>query len=607
MLHVSFVPEVETGPPVILVHSLFEELNRGRAIGARLGRWLAGQGRALHVLDVAGTGDSFGRLETASPLAWQADLAALARQLDAGQGVDWLAFRAGALWLPQVSVCGDFPLRNLHLLNPVLNGKTFLTQFLRLRVAAARFEGREETVASLRALAEAQGAVEVAGYRLGAGLISELDALELCVPQGGGVCNLVEVAAGPGAPGVPFARLLEKASAGGWQTAYTRVEDLKFWMSQELCPAAALVETLGASVIEETARSGAGANSAPAPHSHPDPGAAQVPQTSTKAIADDATATATATATSGAPVDWATAEPPEDAPHASARRALSFRCADSDLLGMLHTKAPQPEHPTRVARTGVVVVVGGPQYRCGSHLQFVQLADRLAQDGVPTLRFDARGMGDSEGDVRLFSELTDDITAAVDALKTACPTLERVVLWALCDGASAALIALDNGLAVDGLILVNPWVQQGPVNEDRLAYYRARLSSKGFWRGLGRRLWSRLSGASSASLEEQASSGEEAEAATAEAPMPQPDFDFVASMRAGLLQHRGRTLLIESGRDLTADAFRACVRRDRRWRRALARPTSTRLCLEQADHTFSLTEDRERMERACLKWLSDAD
>ena len=615
LLHVSFVPEVETGPPVILVHSLFEELNRGRAIGARLGRWLVGQGRALHVLDVAGTGDSFGQLETASPLAWQADLAALARELDSGKGVDWLVFRAGALWLPQAAVSGAFPLRNLHLLNPVFNGKSFLTQFLRLRVAASRFEGREETVASLRALALEQGAVEVAGYRLGAGLIAELDALELGVPQGSGMYSLIEVAAGPGAPGVPFARLLEKASEAGWQTAYTRVQDLKFWMSQELCPAAALVQTLGTSVVGQVSRVHADSGFAQASRSHAGAGegadvgvgAARVPETSANGIADDAAPTPTPTPTQGAPADQTAAAQPPDASDASARRVLSFTCDGSELLGILHTKAPAAGRAEGVPRTGVVVVVGGPQYRCGSHLQFVELADRLAREGVPALRFDARGMGDSEGDVRLFSALTDDISAAVDALKKSCPSLERVVLWALCDGASAALIALDNGLDVDGLILVNPWAQQGPIGEDRFTYYRARLTSAGFWRGLGRRARSRLTGASNASSQQNGSSGAETEAPTPEAPMPQPDFDFVSSMRTGLVQHRGRTLLIESGRDLTADAFRACVRRDRRWRRALARPTTTRIFIAKADHTFSVSEDRERMERACLDWLLQAD
>jgi len=45
----------------------------------------------------------------------------------------------------------------------------------------------------------------------------------------------------------------------------------------------------------------------------------------------------------------------------------------------------------------------------GSHRQFVQLARRLAKQGYPTLRFDYRGMGDSEGVYRSFENVGPDL------------------------------------------------------------------------------------------------------------------------------------------------------------------------------------------------------
>ena len=45
------------------------------------------------------------------------------------------------------------------------------------------------------------------------------------------------------------------------------------------------------------------------------------------------------------------------------------------------------------ASRGMLIVVGGPQYRAGSHRQFTLLARDVAATGVPTMRFDYRGMG----------------------------------------------------------------------------------------------------------------------------------------------------------------------------------------------------------------------
>ena len=76
---------------------------------------------------------------------------------------------------------------------------------------------------------------------------------------------------------------------------------------------------------------------------------------------------------------------------------------------------------------GMLIIVGGPQYRAGSHRQFTLLARYLAARGIPSLRFDYRGMGDSEGDARNFEDIADDVRSAVDALTEAVPGVRRVV------------------------------------------------------------------------------------------------------------------------------------------------------------------------------------
>src|SRR5438067_4982461 len=133
-------------------------------------------------------------------------------------------------------------------------------------------------------------------------------------------------------------------------------------------------------------------------------------------------------------------------------RALSFRCGDAALIGIASL-------PARPCVRGVLIVVGGPQYRIGSHRQFALLARHLAANGIAAMRFDYRCMGDSEGETRDFESIQEDIRAALDAFQQAVPGLRDVVLWGLCDGASAAAMYAPGDARVRGLVLLNPWVR----------------------------------------------------------------------------------------------------------------------------------------------------
>jgi exosortase A-associated hydrolase 1 len=135
---------------------------------------------------------------------------------------------------------------------------------------------------------------------------------------------------------------------------------------------------------------------------------------------------------------------------------------------------------------GLLIVVGGPQYRVGSHRLFVKLARHAASEGIPSMRFDYRGMGDSFATLRTFESVDDDLRAAVDAFFQQVPTLKHVVLWGLCDGASAACIYAPRDARVRGLILVNPWVHtpEGSADTRLKHYYLQRLLDPAFWRKL---------------------------------------------------------------------------------------------------------------------------
>lgn len=280
---------------------------------------------------------------------------------------------------------------------------------------------------------------------------------------------------------------------------------------------------------------------------------------------------------------------------ACAERALAFACGPDTLLGVLAT----PTGPRRPG-PGVVIVVGGPQYRAGSHRQFTRLARALAAAGTPCLRFDVRGMGDSSGAQRSFEALDDDIAAALDAAQQAEPSADGWVLWGLCDGASAALMYVDarRDARVRGLCLANPWVRSA----ESLArthvqhYYGRRLLQPAFWRKL-------LTGGVGLGALRGLGSALRTAAASKAAPAT-PQRGFVQRMLDGLRRFDGPVQLLLSGEDFTAREFVDLCGRDGGWQQAVARGAVQRVELPSADHTFSDHGDEAELQRQVLAWLA---
>lgn len=274
-------------------------------------------------------------------------------------------------------------------------------------------------------------------------------------------------------------------------------------------------------------------------------------------------------------------------------RPLLFRCEAARLVGVLGEPAPTRHE------VGVLIVVGGPQVRAGSHRQFVLLARSLTDAGYASLRFDVRGMGDSEGEPRDFMAIESDIAAAIDALLAANPQLRHVVLWGLCDGASASLMywAARRDPRVRGLCLLNPWLRSevGQARTQVRHYYLQRLLQRDFWR----KFFSGGIGAGAASGLLQA-----IRKARGQPQAPAAPGDFRSVMAQAWREFPGPILLLLSGKDYTAQEFLDGVGREPAWHQALHRPGLHRVDLPSADHTFSATSDRVASERALIAWLA---
>jgi exosortase A-associated hydrolase 1 len=256
--------------------------------------------------------------------------------------------------------------------------------------------------------------------------------------------------------------------------------------------------------------------------------------------------------------------------------------------------------PDPSAGSGVLVVVGGPQYRVGSHRQFLLLARRLAAEGYPTMRFDYRGMGDASGEMHGFEEVSADIGAALDAFRLACPSLRRIVLWGLCDAASAALLYVQatRDPRVAGLVLLNPWVR----SETSLAqthikhYYRQRLLQRDFW-------WKLLSGRMDVVKSVRGLLRTARMAHRQDPADRQPARSFQDRMADGWRQFSGRILLILSGEDYTAKEFLEFSGANLAWSGLIEAVKVRRVDMADADHTFSSLASRSAVEDATLAWL----
>lgn len=278
-----------------------------------------------------------------------------------------------------------------------------------------------------------------------------------------------------------------------------------------------------------------------------------------------------------------------------------FECAGCRLVGIVCL----PEMPTP---HGVLIVVGGPQYRSGSHRQFTLLARDLARQDIASFRFDYRGMGDSEGDTRTFEQVNDDVRAALDCFLARAPLVRHAILWGLCDAASAALYYASVGDSrVSGLVLLNPWVHSLP-GEQRARlkhYYSKRIADPAFWHKLfvgGVALGSSVADLLRAIKAVLAGSRQDAIPAESK-PLQGAALNYIDRMLVGLRSFQGPVLIVLSGNDLVSQEFQHLADSHPGWKAACSPPKVEKHLLVEANHTFSSHLWREQVSGLTAQWL----
>ena len=145
-------------------------------------------------------------------------------------------------------------------------------------------------------------------------------------------------------------------------------------------------------------------------------------------------------------------------------KTVTFDCEGLQLRGTLRG-APEVQR----GDLGVVLLNQGPLDRSGAHQISTTIATRLNRAfNIPTLQFDARGVGESEGDWitpddgepihdlygRIFNGAWNPDTLAAISFIQQATGVKRVVLVGLCGGASTALHVASLHPAVIGVAMV---------------------------------------------------------------------------------------------------------------------------------------------------------
>lgn len=250
------------------------------------------------------------------------------------------------------------------------------------------------------------------------------------------------------------------------------------------------------------------------------------------------------------------------------RSLIAFPCAGDRLIGTLDA-AP--------GTTGLLIVSGGNEIRCGAHRGMALLAQSVSAAGHPVFRYDRRGIGDSTGENGGFLSARDDLIAAAAAFRAHAPQVDRIVGFGNCDAASTlALFGRDAG--IDRLLLANPWTIEDndalPPAAAIRATYRQRLTDPAAWRRL---LTSRIDLS-------------KAMKGLRKAATPAPQALATRVVAAITDWGDAATVLLASG-DATAQAYAAAARH---------LPTTR---IDTASHSFARAEDQRALRNAVLTKL----
>jgi len=179
--------------------------------------------------------------------------------------------------------------------------------------------------------------------------------------------------------------------------------------------------------------------------------------------------------------------------------------ANNGLIGTLTL----PDSDVKQANVGFLLFNAGVTHRVGPHRINVRVARQLATRGIPSLRFDLAGHGDSArqtGEYSFEEQAVVDIRSAMDALGDAAK-LSRFAIFGFCSGAYYGLDAAIADERAVGLLMLDAYRYptlrtHATYGLNRLAQPRALKAALGALRRGGANLVGRLGPAASRGKED---------------------------------------------------------------------------------------------------------
>jgi exosortase A-associated hydrolase 2 len=240
---------------VLLVPPFAEEMNKCRRMLAVVARGLAAAGMWVVLPDLLGTGESDGEFSDGSWSVWKQNLEGIAAAL-AGEGwvaTSLLGVRSGAALGLDAAQEAGWSLKRTVLWQPIVDGSRFMTQFLRMRMAASLMDDQRETVDEINRRLLAGELLEVAGYALSAQLAQDMRRVSLSAvlgPQAGKVSWFEvwpdETAGFP----PPSAACISGARSKGVNIEAAVIPGDPFWSSTEIVQIPQLVSRTIAALAE---------------------------------------------------------------------------------------------------------------------------------------------------------------------------------------------------------------------------------------------------------------------------------------------------------------------------------------------------------------------
>ena len=240
---------MDTGKDVLFFPPFAEELNKSRRMIALQADALSQAGYGVLLPDLFGTGDSEGDFADGRWELWLQDAAtALNWLISRGRSrIIFWGLRLGALLaMNAVSRREAVPLK-VMLWHPVCQGEPYLTQFLRLRLAADMLTGGEEapTTGSLRQELREGRQVEIAGYTLHPSLAAAIDELKLSAfrPPEGVSVEWLEIISAPDRPiGHASWQIIERWRQEGVNVEVSTMVGESFWNTPEITQVPGLID-----------------------------------------------------------------------------------------------------------------------------------------------------------------------------------------------------------------------------------------------------------------------------------------------------------------------------------------------------------------------------